>query len=281
MNKPFTWSVCVVALTILTQPGQAGPQGRMRRDSFNITQITPEHLLTHIEAGDQVDLSHIELEGEAVDVQLELERFDIFSANAEVVVHEDRKTTRNPPRKGAYYHGHVSGHQDSIAVLSIDENGKTQGIVQHGDRIWLLKDDAPGRSQHLQLRSRALAEQALLSQISEPMQCGLDSIRGMESSQLSPLVSRPMALQPLSAALPSGQLYQATIAIESDGEFYGLFGNTESATAYIANLFAYASTLYERETQTRLTLGQINLWPNAASDPWSFTSTVMPQPNHL
>ena len=273
MNKEFLLSIALVAPTILTQPVHAGPRGGMRHESFDITQITPERLLANIEPGDQVDLSHLQLEGEAGEAQLELERFDIFAANAEILVHEDSKIRRRPPRKGAYYHGRVSGHQDSLAVLSVDDNGRTQGIVQLGDRVWLLNDDRPDRRQRLNLRSRSMPEQALPGQPSEPMRCGLDTLKQTESGQQSSLVSQAMALEPLIAPLPAGQLFQATIAIETDGEFYALFGNAESATAYIANLFAYASTLYERETQTRLTLGQINLWPNAATDPWSFTST--------
>ncbi len=273
MNKEFLLSIALVAPTILTQPVHAGPRGGMRHESFDITQITPERLLANIEPGEQVDLSHLQLEGEAGEAQLELERFDIFAANAEILVHEDSKIRRRPPRKGAYYHGRVSGHQDSLAVLSVDDNGRTQGIVQLGDRVWLLNDDRPDRRQRLNLRSRSMPEQALPGQPSEPMRCGLDTLKQTESGQQSSLVSQAMALEPLIAPLPAGQLFQATIAIETDGEFYALFGNAESATAYIANLFAYASTLYERETQTRLTLGQINLWPNAATDPWSFTST--------
>jgi hypothetical protein len=273
MNKEFLLSIALVAPTILTQPVHAGPRGGMRHESFDITQITPERLLANIEPGDQVDLSHLQLEGEAGEAQLELERFDIFAANAEILVHEDSKIRRRPPRKGAYYHGRVSGHQDSLAVLSVDDNGRTQGIVQLGDRVWLLNDDRPDRRQRLNLRSRSMPEQALPGQPSEPMRCGLDTLKQTESGQQSSLVPQAMALEPLIAPLPAGQLFQATIAIETDGEFYALFGNAESATAYIANLFAYASTLYERETQTRLNLGQINLWPNAATDPWSFTST--------
>jgi hypothetical protein len=273
MNKEFLLSIALVAPTILTQPVHAGPRGGMRHESFDITQITPERLLANIEPGEQVDLSHLQLEGEAGEAQLELERFDIFAANAEILVHEDSKIRRRPPRKGAYYHGRVSGHQDSLAVLSVDDNGRTQGIVQLGDRVWLLNDDRPDRRQRLNLRSRSMPEQALPGQPSEPMRCGLDTLKQTESGQQSSLVSQAMALEPLIAPLPAGQLFQATIAIETDGEFYALFGNAESATAYIANLFAYASTLYERETQTRLNLGQINLWPNAATDPWSFTST--------
>lgn len=273
MNKTSLFLIVAVASTVLAQQGYAGPRGQKRHESFDITQITPERLLANIETGDQVDLSHLQLEGEAGEAQLELERFDLFAANAEILVHEDSKIRRRPPRKGAYYHGRVSGHQDSLAVLSVDDNGKTQGIVQLGDRVWLLNDDRPDRRQRLNLRSRSMPEQALTSQPAEPMRCGLDTLKQTESSQQSLPVTQAMALEPLIAPLPAGQLFQATIAIETDGEFYALFGNAESATAYIANLFAYASTLYERETQTRLALGQINLWPNAATDPWSFTST--------
>ena len=110
--------------------------------------------------------------------------------------------------------------------------------------------------------------------LSAPLRCGLDKLKlKAKSSAPSVVVRQTAQTEPLVAALPAGQLYQATIAIESDGEFYALFGNSSNATQYIANLFAYATTIYERETQTRLTLGEINLWTNAATDPWTFTDT--------
>jgi uncharacterized repeat protein (TIGR02543 family) len=188
-------------------------------------------------------------------------------------VHDGSKISRKPPRKGAYYHGRLSGQPDSLAVLSVDDTGKTQGIVQLRDRLWLLNDDQTDRKQRLHLSSRPLPDAQTLRNPSEPMHCGLDSLKQSANMQsISPRV-QSAATEPLFAALPTGQLYQATIAIESDGEFYRLFGNTDAATQYIANLFAFATTLYERETQTRLTLGQINLWPNMDTDPWTFNNT--------
>lgn len=241
--------------------------------SYKTDEVTKEQLLRDIHQGDQLDLEDLTLDGEAGSQRMELERFELFAANAEVWVHDGSKISRKPPRKGAYYHGRLSGQPDSLAVLSVDDTGKTQGIVQLRDRLWLLNDDQTGRKQRLHLNSRALPDAQTLRNPSEPMHCGLDSLKQSANMQsMSPRV-RSVATEPLFAALPTGELYQATIAIESDGEFYALFGNTDAATQYIANLFAFATTLYERETQTRLTLGQINLWPNAATDPWGFTST--------
>jgi hypothetical protein len=69
-------------------------------------------------------------------------------------------------------------------------------------------------------------------------------------------------------ALPAGQLYRATIAIETDFEFFQVMGNnTTTANNYIGNLFNYISAIYENETQTRLAVGDIFLW-STSSDPW-------------
>lgn len=241
--------------------------------SYKTDGVTKEQLLRDIDNGDKLDLEGLELDGETGSQRLELERFDVFTANAEVLVHEGSKISRKPPRKGAYYHGRVSGHPDSLAVLSVNDNSKTEGIVQLGGRVWLLNEDQTVPKQLLRLTSRVLPDSQALGKLSAPMRCGLDSLRqSTNMQQTSPRVQTAQA-EPLFAALPTGQLYQATIAIESDGEFYALFGNVDAATQYISNLFAFAATLYERETQTRLTLGQINLWPNANTDPWSFNST--------
>ena len=257
----------LISALVQSQAAQA------RYFSYRTDGVTKEQLLRDIESGDKLDLEGLELEGEAVGQRLELERFNVFAANAEVLVHEGSKISRKPPHKGAYYHGRVSGYPDSLAVLSVEDNGKTQGIVQLRDRIWLLNEDQTDPKQLLRLTSRVLPDSQVLGKLSAPMRCGLDSLKQLTNiQQTSPRV-QSVQTEPLFAALPTGQLYQATIAIESDGEFYALFGNADAATQYIANLFAFATTIYERETQTRLTLGQINLWPNATTDPWNFTTT--------
>jgi Metallo-peptidase family M12/Divergent InlB B-repeat domain len=260
----------LISVLVQAQGAQA------RYFSYKSDGVTIEQLLRDIDNGDQLDLDGLALDGEADTQRLELERFDVFAANAEVLVHNGSKIIRKPPPKGAYYHGRVSGYPDSLAVLSVNDKGKTQGIVQLRDRLWLLNDDQPDPRQRLHLSSRALPDSQTFGKPSKPMQCGLDRLIQPANIQQSLPLARSTEAEPLFAALPAGQLYQATIAIETDVEFYKLFGNADTATQYIANLFAFATTLYERETQTRLSLGEINLWPSVTNQYpwWNFTDTL-------
>jgi hypothetical protein len=65
--------------------------------------------------------------------------------------------------------------------------------------------------------------------------------------------------------------HTARIAIETDFEFYSLFGNTTDTVDYILELFAYSSTIYEAEVDTNLLISYIRLW-TTSSDPWTATS---------
>ena len=61
--------------------------------------------------------------------------------------------------------------------------------------------------------------------------------------------------------------------METDAEYYNHFGNTTAATNYAADLFAYASTIYEREIGTSMNVSYLRLWSGGtASDPWTATA---------
>ena len=66
--------------------------------------------------------------------------------------------------------------------------------------------------------------------------------------------------------------YTARVAVESDWEFYQRFGSVTAATDYVADLFAYASAIYDQEIATDLQVSYLSLWTTSA-DPWQQTST--------
>ncbi|HWU53524.1 MAG TPA: M12 family metallo-peptidase, partial [Tahibacter sp.] len=74
-------------------------------------------------------------------------------------------------------------------------------------------------------------------------------------------------------AAPQGNLpYRARAAIETDYQFYQRFNNTTTATRYIGDLLAYASTKYVAEINTRIEISFLRLWTTAA-DPWNETTS--------
>jgi len=69
--------------------------------------------------------------------------------------------------------------------------------------------------------------------------------------------------------------YGLNLAIETDAELYSApgFGTDLAVTTYLGNLIGAASTIYQRDLKTILTIGTTHLWSGGiASDPW----TVLP-----
>jgi hypothetical protein len=67
--------------------------------------------------------------------------------------------------------------------------------------------------------------------------------------------------------------HTAVIAIETDQEFLALgpiAGNTTTATNYIADMVAFASSIYSDELQTSWVVGDVSLW--TVADPWAQTN---------
>ncbi len=62
----------------------------------------------------------------------------------------------------------------------------------------------------------------------------------------------------------------ARVGVETDYEYYQLFGSTSAALTYAGDLFAYASTYYTAEVGTDFWISYLSLWTTAA-DPWTQT----------
>lgn len=70
---------------------------------------------------------------------------------------------------------------------------------------------------------------------------------------------------------PTLTTYRATVAIETDYEFYHLFNDTTAATDYLGTVIAAASAIYDRDLSVQLQVGDVFLW-TTASDPWTATT---------
>lgn len=84
----------------------------------------------------------------------------------------------------------------------------------------------------------------------------------------------PLALGPsVASAWPTPSLhevrvYQARVAIESDFQYFQLFGSTSATLAYVIPLFTYVSALFEDQVRTVLSYPYVGLYTTPA-DPWT------------
>ncbi len=195
--------------------------------------------------------------------ELELERFSVFAADAEINVNEDSVIT---PPADAYFRGHAAGLPNAIVVVTVPEHGKARGLITDESGMWLLGSDsgtgAPG------LINRKI-EKKDLSEL-PPFACGTENM-ALDVQELTE--SSSSTTTPESSSLPANVTHTAKIAVETDYEYFAMFGNETDALSYMGDLFAYASTVYEREINTSLLINWSRLWTNgAANDPWKATN---------
>jgi len=187
---------------------------------------------------------------------LELERFSVFSEDAEIRI--DGVSSGRVP-DNAYYRGAIEGMSGSLVVLSAREQGDIRGYVVAPDGYWVLV----GRSGVSGVATRRFDLEEEFA--GRTFDCQTDSLPGSfaadgEISGIAPAET--------TAALTSGFSHTARVAVETDWEFFNLFGNTTDATDYVGDLFAFASSIYESEVDTSLFVSHLSLYTQS-SDPWT------------
>jgi hypothetical protein len=234
------------------------------------------------QVGQRLRVEAVEVPSTSETLSFDLERFAVFAPDAEVVVHGDAGERRAPLPATSYFRGAIEGEPGSRVFLAVLPSGRVQGIVTRpGDDHFLIDSAASGAAKDAHGRLRAERAYSALLADDEPWTCdsgaltppsspldGFDLPAQGASAQV--WEAEPQGLSPATAALVS---YTARVAIETDHEFFQLFGNAAAATNYIGNLIGYASTIYEREISTSLVVQSVSLW-STSGDPWGQSTTT-------
>ena len=226
--------------------------------------------LKELGVGQRANLENISLEGVSQPVILELKRFEVFSPGAIVTVHHDNGEEEViPPPAAIYFQGNIQGDPSSIAVVSLQPTGEVHGIIQQGDYLWSLSGgNQPTQGTWQGITTTEIKQSGKLNS-GKPFLCDVDKL---PAALQAPKLFSQAFLTP--EALPAGQNYAVNVAIETDYEFYQLFGNTTAALSYIGNLFAYGSTIYQRDIQSKLVVKYVSLW-STSSDPWGTWASTL------
>lgn len=203
--------------------------------------------------GQQLVVEGLLLEAERATSTLELERFEVWRPGAVVLIDGQRVAVP----KTLYFRGRIAGEPDSAVLLSVREHGGTTGMVFRGESAWAI---GKGRGQGA-LRSK----KSRPDELKKPFECALDSLAAPAPG---------FGAEAATAGAVADQAYDATVAVETDYEYYALFGNTTDALDYMADLFGYADLVYSREIDTDMFIGFARLWTGGAgSDPWAATTS--------
>lgn len=195
---------------------------------------------------------------------LELERFEVWRSDAVVMI----GARRVEAPKSLYFRGIVDGDPNSRVLLSVREKGGVDGMVFRGNGSWSI-GNAKGQSG---LRSK----QADQESFQKSFECGLDHLPA--ELRLGAEDDRAVAESPSTVF---DQPYDATIAIDTDYEYYNLGAfsaptpaeRAAKALDYMGDLIGYSDLVYSREIDTDMAIGFARLWDGgAASDPWTIGS---------
>jgi hypothetical protein len=188
------------------------------------------------------------------------ERFAAFTSDARIVVVGETGPSELGPPDNVYFKGALEGVAGSRVLISVLENGTVRGIATDWSGAGLLLTSPEG---FVELR-RVDPGQRPRREFS----CGQSGL----STPFEPLMA-PALARPVAGFLAPPPAHTARVAVDTDFEFYQLFGNTLDAANYVADIIAFLSILYEDEVDTSIQLPYLRLWTTAA-DPWAQGSTT-------
>ena len=211
-----------------------------------------------------------------------LERFEVFTADATITVHGAHGEEVLPPPANAYFRGKVAGRPDSRVFLAVLEDGTAQGLVTEGEEIYMIggEDKPAAKARRAPLAMHRIDSKDLKASREEGFSCGNEllppgqsSLEGEVPDFMAPPPAGPVEKTATAAATNKAAAYKASVAIETDYEFYLKFNDSTKASTYIGNLIGYSSTIYSAEINTSLAVQSISLW-TTSSDPWTQTTAT-------
>jgi hypothetical protein len=247
----------------------AGLTGTATAASPVVQWLDPELLVTAraIPIGGELRIDGAVLEPGGSPEAFELERFRVFAPDARIVVHGGSETLTLPPPAHAYLRGTVAGRAGFRVLLTVLEDGGLRGLIAGEGRYWLATQGPGDPRPTLQ----EVTDHPALAAAARPFECGSDRLPQPSPEGLTG--SWPAPELPVDSGSPRSASATARVGVETDYEYYQLFGSVPSAAAYAGDLFAYASTYYTSEVNTDFRISHLSLW-TTASDPWTQTTTL-------
>ena len=243
-----SWMLGIAFLAATVSATWADPSARVRAKDPALGRIA-----RGLPAGGKLRVDGLRIDGIAS--SLDLERFEVWAADAEVLV----DGARHAAPQTAYFRGTVEGDPESVVFLAVRPGDGVAGLIARGGAYHGI-----GRVR----RSGALRTRKVdLSHVDGvPFGCETDSLPRLPAP--SALVTGDAVSEAASTAA-----YTARIAVETDYEYYAKFNDTTKALDYMGDVIGYASVIYSREVNTSLVIS----WSRAVDrgrrrDPWTATS---------
>jgi cysteine-rich repeat protein len=195
---------------------------------------------------------------------LTLHRFEPFTADARAVVMEAGGPRDLPLPDQRYFAGTVEGDPDSRVVL-IAGTDTARGLVTTGGTTYRFGRDGGGVHRSWSMRD------VDASVFPGPGDfCANDTESAVVSGHGGRTGSLPQSAPPPTSAF--SPTLMAQVAVDTDQELLAKFADEDEALAYLADLAAATSAIYEADTDVRIKFSFIRLWD--MPDPWTETATL-------
>ena len=223
-----------------------------------------------VRAGEHVVVPTLALDDGST-VSLDLEAFDVFGPDADLVEYTDHGPRRLSAPADRYFRGTVIGDPDSVVVLV--SGTKLRGFVYTKKQLYAIAperdvyaDDLPDPTSRLRRVDPERDRPAGMP----PFHCDVESVPAPLGAGMSAAAfGAPISVQPMWTST----VYTVNLAIETDYELYTQFGSsTSNELRFIGDLTAAASAIYWRDVKTVFEIGTVHLWSTAA-DHWTATDT--------
>ena len=214
---------------------------------------------------------------------LELERFSVFRDDAVILVQGEDGLRQVEVPDSVRFRGHVQGEPESMAVISVDEQGEVRGLIATEGRLFLLEQESTFSRAAGMFPKREIRQwsESTIGQSRGNWTCGHNheqhaNLPGMTRPAFESLIGQ--AERALTAHKVGGLSYAVDVAVETDFEYWDLFEDpgestatvTDQATDYVAELFGVLATVYARDVQTELRVSYLKLYSGGSgSDPWT------------
>lgn len=272
LSAPFLLPLLLVSLAVSAAAAPAAPSAAPAFTvAFEAASLQAAARALPADGRLRIAAVPLSIEGKDRLADLSLQRFEVFSPQASVVLHTDSGDVQLPIPRNIYLRGKIEGDPRSRVTISVLESGEMRGLAASTGRYWLI-GASPGETL---LRAREVGDLEMAAEEGGEFRCELDQLGSAafragddeEANALAGLLD-PGPLAGLTGG--AGFDHTAVIAVETDNEFLALpalGGNTTAATNYIADMTAFASSVYIDEVQTSWQLGNVSLWQT--TDPYS------------
>ncbi|MHC4111852.1 MAG: M12 family metallo-peptidase [Planctomycetota bacterium] len=186
-------------------------------------------------------------------IDLELERFEVTTPATVIVEGTAEGDKPIPHPEIALFKGHVVDMNDSHVVLSVSPH-MNSGLIRIGELQYSVsargsrEESARGAKCMIYERGDPFIDKKPIS-----FTCDTES----SGDRMLPLVEPEEVIE-------SFDWRVALVAVETDYEYWQLFGNSDQAVAYVIQLMGTISSFYERDIQVKWHLPFIRIWTTDA-----------------